>query len=148
MCENSAVNGAGDQATASRSQGNTAGRHKFGGENVAMRGRLTYRPRQKSCVRSEERSSPAATAALRIIFKQGHRYKKAGVTFLELVPTGRVQRGLFDQLDDARSISRMHAVDDLNARFGRGTIGFALIGAGYRSTNCRSCLKRNFPPGR
>ncbi len=70
----------------------------------------------------------AATAALRIIFKQGYRYKKAGVTFLELVPAGRVQRGLFDQPDDARSISRMHAVDELNARFGRGTIGFGTAG--------------------
>ena len=70
----------------------------------------------------------AATAALRIIFKQGYRYNKAGVTFLELVPAGRVQRGLFDQPDDARSISRMHAVDELNARFGRGTIGFGTAG--------------------
>ena len=70
----------------------------------------------------------AAKAALRIIFKQGYRYKKAGVTFLELVPAGRVQTGLFDQPDDARSISRMHAVDELNARFGRGTIGFGTAG--------------------
>jgi DNA polymerase V len=70
----------------------------------------------------------AATAALSIIFKQGYRYKKAGVTFLELVPAGRVQSGLFDQPDDARSISRMYAVDELNARFGRGTIGFGTAG--------------------
>jgi DNA polymerase V len=70
----------------------------------------------------------AATAALRIIFKQGYRYKKAGVTFLELVPAERVQSSLFDQPDDARSINRMHAVDELNARFGRGTIGFGTAG--------------------
>ena len=31
-------------------------------------------------------------------FQAGYRYKKAAVTFLELVPAGRVQRGLFDQL--------------------------------------------------
>jgi DNA polymerase V len=44
------------------------------------------------------------------------------------VPAGRAQRGLFDQPDDARSISRMRAVDELNARFGRGTIGFGTAG--------------------
>ena len=69
----------------------------------------------------------AATAALRIIFKQGYRYKKAGVTFLELTPAGRVQGAFFDQPDDARSVQRMRAVDQLNARFG-GTIGFGTAG--------------------
>jgi DNA polymerase V len=70
----------------------------------------------------------AAIAALKIIFKPGYRYKKAGVTFLELMPAGRVQGALFDQPDDVRSISRMRSVDQLNARFGRGTIGFGTVG--------------------
>jgi DNA polymerase V len=71
----------------------------------------------------------AATAALGIIFKPGYRYKKAGVTFLDLVPADRVQGGLFDRPDDARSIRRMRAVDQLNARFGRGAVGFGTAGA-------------------
>jgi DNA polymerase V len=66
----------------------------------------------------------AAMAALGIIFKPGYRYKKAGVTFLDLAPAGRVQSGLFDQPGDARSIGRMRAIEQLNTRFGRGTIGF------------------------
>jgi DNA polymerase V len=70
----------------------------------------------------------AAMAALGIIFKPGYRYKKAGVTFLDLAPSGRVQSGLFDQPDDARSVGRMRAIDQLNARFGSGTIGFGTAG--------------------
>jgi DNA polymerase V len=37
-----------------------------------------------------------------------------------------VQSGLFDQPGDARSIGRMRAIDQLNTRFGRGTIGFGM----------------------
>jgi DNA polymerase V len=70
----------------------------------------------------------AAMAALGIIFKPGYRYKKAGVTFLDLVPAGRVQSGLFDQPDDTRSLQRMRAIDQLNVRSGRGTIGFGTAG--------------------
>jgi DNA polymerase V len=70
----------------------------------------------------------AATAGLGIIFKSGYRYKKAGVTFLDLVAADRVQGGLFDRPDDARSIRRMRALDQLNARFGRGTVGFGTAG--------------------
>ena len=70
----------------------------------------------------------AATAGLGIIFKPGYRYKKAGVTFLDLVAADRVQGGLFDRPDDSRSIRRMRAIDELNARFGRGTVGFGTAG--------------------
>jgi DNA polymerase V len=70
----------------------------------------------------------AATAGLRIIFKPGYRYKKAGVTFLDLVPAGKVQGALFDRPDDARSVSRMRAIDALNGRYGRGTVGFGTAG--------------------
>src|SRR5271168_934912 len=70
----------------------------------------------------------AATAALGIIFKPGYRYKKAGVTFLDLVAADRVQSGLFDRPDDARSMRRMRAIDELNARFGRGAVTFGTAG--------------------
>ncbi|MFZ0209072.1 MAG: DUF4113 domain-containing protein [Roseiarcus sp.] len=70
----------------------------------------------------------AATAGLGIIFKPGYRYKKAGVTFLDLVAADRVQGGLFDRPDDALSIRRMRAIDQLNARFGRGAVAFGTAG--------------------
>jgi len=37
-----------------------------------------------------------AMTVLDRIWKPGYRYKKAGVTFRELVPTSKVQGGLFD----------------------------------------------------
>jgi DNA polymerase V len=70
----------------------------------------------------------AATAGLKIIFKPGYRYKKAGVTFLDLVAADQVQSGLFDRPDDARSVNRMHAIDALNGRFGSGTVTFVTVG--------------------
>ena len=70
----------------------------------------------------------AAMAGLRIIFKPGYRYKKAGITFLDLVAADQVQGALFDRADDARSMRRMKAIDQLNGRFGRGTVGFGTAG--------------------
>jgi DNA polymerase V len=49
-----------------------------------------------------------------------HRYKKAGVTFLDPL--------LLDQPDDEPSLRRMRAIDQVNARFSRGTIGFGTAG--------------------
>jgi DNA polymerase V len=62
------------------------------------------------------------------IIKPGYRYKKAGVTFFDLVSADRVQARLFDQPDDARSTARMSAIDTLNARCGRGAVAFGTAG--------------------
>lgn len=56
--------------------------------------------------------------------KPGYCYEKAGVTFIDLVSADRVQAGLFDHPDDARSMARMTAIDVLNARYGRGAVAF------------------------
>jgi hypothetical protein len=58
----------------------------------------------------------AAVTALGIIFKPGYRYKKAGVTFLELAPAGRVQSGLFDQpTTRARSGACVRSISSMRA---------------------------------
>lgn len=72
------------------------------------------------------RLNGAAQAALARIWRPGFRYKKAGVVFLELVPAARVQAGLFDRPDDARSQARMRALDGLNRRYGRGTVAYGV----------------------
>ena len=41
---------------------------------------------------------------------------------LDLARADRVQGGLFDRPDDARSQARMRALDNLNRRFGRDTV--------------------------
>jgi DNA polymerase V len=71
----------------------------------------------------------AALGALAALYRPGFRYKKAGVIFLDLVPTGSVTGGLFDRPDSAASQARMRAVDALNRRFGRDTVTFAAAGA-------------------
>lgn len=76
------------------------------------------------------RLAGAAVRALETIWREGYRYKKAGVMLLDLGPAARVSGGLFDRPDNAGSIARMRAMDHLNQRFGRGTV--ALAGAGIR----------------
>lgn len=66
----------------------------------------------------------AAQRALSAIWKDGYRYKKAGVMLLDLGKAAAVSDGLFDRRDSPASISRMRAVDTLNARFGRDTLAF------------------------
>ena len=51
---------------------------------------------------------------------------------LVLVKFDRVQGGLFDRPDSARSQARMRAVDKLNRRFGRDTVSFAAAGVSSR----------------
>jgi DNA polymerase V len=70
----------------------------------------------------------AALAGLAAIWRDGYRYKKAGVVLLDLHPAGAVQEGLFDKKDDARRVTLMCTVDRLNVRFGRDTISFAAAG--------------------
>ena len=74
----------------------------------------------------------AARRALAMIWRPGFRFKKAGVVFLELVPAAQVQDGLFDHPDDNRSHARMRAVDGINRRYGRGTVGYGVANGAER----------------
>jgi DNA polymerase V len=62
------------------------------------------------------------------MWRDGYRYKKAGVVLLDLHPAAAVQEGLFDKKDDARRVMLMRTVDRLNIRFGRDTVSFAAAG--------------------
>jgi hypothetical protein len=81
----------------------------------------------------------AALRALAAIYRPGFRYKKAGVVFLELIPAGQAQAGLFDAPDNAASKARMRADDALNRRYGRHTVTFAASGR-RRGWKLRSAL--------
>ena len=70
----------------------------------------------------------AATAALRSMWRDGYRYKKAGVMLLDLHPASAVQEGLFDKADSPRRVALMRTVDQLNLRLGRDTVTFAAAG--------------------
>jgi DNA polymerase V len=70
----------------------------------------------------------AALAGLGSIWRNGYRYKKAGVILLDLHRTWAVQEGLFDKTDSPRRVELMRTIDKLNLRFGRDTVTFAAAG--------------------
>ena len=81
----------------------------------------------------------AALSGLAAIWRSGFRYKKAGVMLLDLLPAATVHAALFDQPDDARSITRMRTMDLINAEYGRDTL---TLGATGRRRTWK--LRRNF----
>lgn len=77
----------------------------------------------------------ATLAGLRSIYKPGFRFAKAGVMLVDLVPEG-VHQAEFDfnasdtvahAGDEMQSL--MRTVDELNRRFGRGSVKVASAGA-------------------
>ena len=79
----------------------------------------------------------AALAGLAAIWRDGYRYKKAGVVLLDLHPATAVQEGLFDKKDRARRVTLMRTVDRINIRFGRDTVSFAAAGRRQRPWKLR-----------
>ena len=79
----------------------------------------------------------AALGGLAAIWRDGYRYKKAGVVLLDLHPAAAVQEGLFDKKDDVRRVGLMRTVDRLNLRFGRDAVSFAAAGRRQRPWKLR-----------
>ena len=70
-----------------------------------------------------------AVAALRQAFRPGYDYKKAGVLLAEIAPKANCQATLFDDPDELERRERLNrTMDDLNERFGRGTLQLAAAG--------------------
>lgn len=69
----------------------------------------------------------ACIQGLEAIYKHGYEYQKAGITALDLIPTAQTQPTLFDQptIEDHKTENLSMAIDQLNKRFGRGTIHMA-----------------------
>ena len=60
---------------------------------------------------------------MRRIFKEGLRYKRAGVLLTGLSPQEQVQLNLFNRAHyDGRQKALMATLDRINERFGRGTV--------------------------
>ncbi len=72
-----------------------------------------------------------ALGLLRSIFKDGYRYKKAGVYLSKIMPQEHIQFDLFGDLSLARQDKKqrlMHAVDFINKLWGQDTVFFGAIG--------------------
>lgn len=75
----------------------------------------------------------AATKCLDAIWKDGHRYQKAGVMLGDFYSQGVAQLNLFDEnAPRAGSDKLMEVLDHLNAKDGKGTLYFA--GQGIQTT--------------
>ena len=70
----------------------------------------------------------AACAVVRAIWKDGYRYKKAGVILLDLARASTGQGDLWTAPDTPRSKSLMRAMDRLNGHYGRDTLAYAATG--------------------
>ncbi|HZI20532.1 MAG TPA: Y-family DNA polymerase [Pyrinomonadaceae bacterium] len=69
-----------------------------------------------------------ASAAAGRAFREGRRYRKAGVMLLDLAPRSPAQAGLFDDRDRERARRVVEAVDRINAAMGAGTVRPARVG--------------------
>lgn len=68
-----------------------------------------------------------ARGLARAMYRSGYRYKKAGVGLIELTASSAAQADLFSQVDP-RATAMMDAMDSINKKFGRGTMGLAASG--------------------
>ncbi len=88
-----------------------------------------------SCITHELLSY--ALIGLRRIFKKGYDYKKAGILLEHIVPSGSIQRDLFDRLGESAGVSEsprrrgerlMKTLDRINTEFGSDTLSYASSG--------------------
>lgn len=95
-----------------------------------------FRPQDRQYVASRSIGLPVATAdtrvlvgaaliALKGLWREGFRYKKAGITLLELSPSDVVQGDLWTAPDTARSKALMQVMDRINEEHGRDAIRLA-----------------------
>ncbi len=70
-----------------------------------------------------------AKALLARVYRRGPAYRKTGVMLAGIVPRGRLQMNLFHPCHEGpKQLALMEAMDGINSRWGRGTIGFAAAG--------------------
>lgn len=67
---------------------------------------------------------------LKAIFKNGYRYKKAGVIVDGLQPEGTFQQNIFDEKDREKSRKLLATLDRLNKEYGRDKVKLAVQGNG------------------
>jgi DNA polymerase V len=63
--------------------------------------------------------------AMRAIWQPGYNYLKTGVRATGIIPAGEVQYNLFSNYEHSREQKLSGLMDDLNSRYGRGTIRLA-----------------------
>ncbi|MFT8952543.1 MAG: Y-family DNA polymerase [Gluconobacter sp.] len=83
-----------------------------------------------------------ATRLLKVMWKNGYRYAKAGVSFNDLAPTNR-QNTLF-ATGNERTQQATKAMDAVNQRFGKGTMSLLSAGLQNKWTPRQSMLSQRY----
>ncbi|HEX8324336.1 MAG TPA: Y-family DNA polymerase [Tepidisphaeraceae bacterium] len=87
---------------------------------------IQYAPSFAVTLAAPTNSSPALCKAaawcLHRVFRREHHYKKAGVMLFNLQQREGAQLGLYGDADPDRSNRLMQTLDDINRKFGRGTL--------------------------
>jgi DNA polymerase V len=65
-----------------------------------------------------------AIKALKMIYRPGFKYLKAGVMVMDIVPQTQLQLGLFDKRDRAKDNRLMNALDKSNNAFGKDLVRY------------------------
>ena len=71
----------------------------------------------------------AATEAVERVYRQGYRYSKAEVMLLNLCQPGEFTDDLFASTQPTDSTKLMSVLDEINSRWGRGTLRVASVPA-------------------
>ncbi|EDM36232.1 nucleotidyltransferase/DNA polymerase involved in DNA repair [Pedobacter sp. BAL39] len=66
--------------------------------------------------------------ALRAIWQPGYNYLKTGVRATGIIPEGEVQNNLFNEYDNSRKQEISKLLDQINDRYGRGTLRLGVEG--------------------
>ncbi|RFZ91215.1 Y-family DNA polymerase [Mucilaginibacter conchicola] len=66
-----------------------------------------------------------AVQAVRAIFQPGYNYLKAGVRATGIIPEGEVQFNMFNTYEHSREQKLSELMDEMNSRYGRGTLRLA-----------------------
>ena len=86
-----------------------------------------------------------AQQALTTIFKPGYRYKKAFIMLSGITPDNQIQLNMFKEYkSDKRDRKLMRAVDILNNRYGRESVGYAASGIGRAWRPRAATLSRRY----
>ena len=70
----------------------------------------------------------AALTGLKLIYRKGYKYKKAGVMVTGIVPEQSVQLNMFEYPKFAKNKSVMQSVDKVNRAMGRDTVRLSVMG--------------------
>lgn len=66
--------------------------------------------------------------AIRAIYQPGYNYLKTGVRATGIIPAGEVQYNLFSNYEHSREQKLAELIDEVNSRYGRGTLRIAAEG--------------------